>query len=88
MKMRSDGVILPIVALTAELPNEIDKRIREAGIDDAVLKPFLPDELYRKVLHHIYQSADELPEDDLPKINRDNAHDHELRQASGNMLRS
>lgn len=53
MKMRQNGVTIPIVALTANLPDEIDLRVMEAGIDDIVIKPFLPDELYRKVLHHI-----------------------------------
>lgn len=53
MKMRQNGVILPIIALTANLPDEIEGRVMEAGIDDIVIKPFLPDELYSKVLHHI-----------------------------------
>lgn len=53
MKMRQNGVVLPIIALTANLPEEIADRVTEAGIDDIVIKPFLPDELYSKVLHHI-----------------------------------
>lgn len=53
MKMRQNGVTIPIIALTANLPEEIELRVMEAGIDDIVIKPFLPDELYRKVLHHI-----------------------------------
>lgn len=52
-KMRQNGVILPIIALTANLPEEVERKISEAGIDDIVIKPFLPDELYRKVLHHL-----------------------------------
>lgn len=50
--MRSRGIIIPIVALTANLPNEIADQVRDAGIDDFVVKPFLPDELYRKVLFY------------------------------------
>lgn len=53
-KMRENGVTIPIVALTANLPDEIELRVKEAGINDMVIKPFLPDELYRKVLHHIF----------------------------------
>ena len=53
IKMRQDGVTIPIIALTANLPDEVELRVMEAGIDDIVIKPFLPDELYRKVLHHI-----------------------------------
>ncbi|MCW3119504.1 MAG: response regulator, partial [Chitinophagaceae bacterium] len=55
-KMRANGVTIPIVALTANLPNEIEEDIKQIGIDDIVVKPFLPDELYGKVLHHIFKS--------------------------------
>ncbi|NEU10466.1 response regulator [Flavihumibacter sp. R14] len=52
-QMRANNVTIPIVALTADLPREIEAEVRETGIDDIVVKPFLPDELYRKVLHHV-----------------------------------
>jgi signal transduction histidine kinase len=52
-QMRKNGVTTPIIALTANLPEEIAERVKQAGINDIVIKPFLPDELYSKVLHHI-----------------------------------
>lgn len=52
-RMRAGGVTLPIIALTANLPSEIAERTKQCGIDDIVVKPFLPDELYRKVLHYL-----------------------------------
>ena len=52
-RMRAAGVTLPIIALTANLPEEIEHLLKNAGIDDCVLKPFLPDELYRKVLNYL-----------------------------------
>jgi len=52
-KMREKGINLPIIALTANLPNEIEDEIKLSGINDIVVKPFLPDELYRKVLHYV-----------------------------------
>ena len=52
-KMREKGINLPIIALTANLPNEIEDKIKLCGINDMVVKPFLPDELYRKVLHYV-----------------------------------
>jgi signal transduction histidine kinase/CheY-like chemotaxis protein len=55
-KMRANGVTIPIIALTANLPNEIEEDIKQIGIDDIVVKPFLPDELYGKVLHYIFKS--------------------------------
>lgn len=56
-KMRDDGVQIPIIALTANLPDEIQNQITGAGMDDIVVKPFLPDELYRKVLHHTFHRS-------------------------------
>jgi signal transduction histidine kinase/CheY-like chemotaxis protein len=52
-RMRANGVTIPIVALTANLPAEIEDQAKQSGINDIVVKPFLPDELFRKVLQHI-----------------------------------
>ncbi|WP_432714671.1 ATP-binding protein, partial [Pedobacter sp.] len=52
-KMRSSGVTLPIVALTANVLEEIEGQLKQVGMNDCVVKPFLPDELYRKVRHHV-----------------------------------
>lgn len=54
-KMREKGINLPIIALTANLPNDIKDEIKLSGINDIVVKPFLPDELYRKVLNYVYR---------------------------------
>ncbi len=54
-RMRENGVTIPIIALTANLPDEIREQVNNAGINDIVLKPFLPDELYSKVLHYIFK---------------------------------
>jgi signal transduction histidine kinase/CheY-like chemotaxis protein len=54
-KMRENGVTLPIIALTANLLNEIEEQVKQAGINDMIAKPFLPDELFRKVLHYVHQ---------------------------------
>jgi signal transduction histidine kinase len=51
-KMRINGARIPIIALTANLADEIRDQTLIAGINDIVVKPFLPDELYRKVLHY------------------------------------
>ena len=52
-KIRKKGIQIPILALTANLPHEIKEKAILSGINDIVVKPFLPDELYRKVLHHV-----------------------------------
>jgi signal transduction histidine kinase/ActR/RegA family two-component response regulator len=55
-KMRANGVTLPIVALTANLLNEIEDQVKEVGINDTIAKPFLPDELFRMVLHYVHKN--------------------------------
>ena len=47
--IRGKGITIPIIALTASLPNEVETEIKGLDIDDFVLKPFVPDELFRKV---------------------------------------
>lgn len=58
--LRSKQVRIPIIALTASLPKEVEERIHSMGMDDIVVKPFLPEELFKKVLHYtgLYRSAD------------------------------
>ena len=51
-QMRAQGVTIPIIALTASLPREIEDRINEIGVNDIVVKPFVPDELFRIILHY------------------------------------
>jgi signal transduction histidine kinase/ActR/RegA family two-component response regulator len=50
--MRERGIKIPIVALTASLPREVDDKIKTTGIDDIVVKPFVPDNLFKVILHH------------------------------------
>jgi two-component system, sensor histidine kinase len=57
-KIRAKGITIPIIALTATIPAEVEYDIRQAGMNDIVAKPFLPDELYRKVLHYVTENAD------------------------------
>jgi CheY-like chemotaxis protein len=51
-RLRERGITIPIVALTASLPREVDDRVKDTGIDDIVVKPFVPDNLFRVILHH------------------------------------
>ena len=56
-RMRARGVTLPIIAFTANLPEEIQLQIKNAGMDDFIVKPFLPKDLYRKVLQYTTPKA-------------------------------
>ena len=46
---------IPIIALTASVEPEIVERIKHAGMDDYVSKPFNPNELYKKIADHLMQ---------------------------------
>jgi CheY-like chemotaxis protein len=50
--MRERGIRIPIVALTASLPREVENRVRGMGVDDMIVKPFIPEDLFRIVLHY------------------------------------
>ena len=56
--IREQGATNPIIALTASLPKEVEAEAKNIGMDDIVVKPFVPEELYRKILHYtnIYRS--------------------------------
>jgi len=54
-EIRQKGINIPIVALTANLPKEVEHETHAIGINDVMVKPFLPDELYRKVLHYVFK---------------------------------
>jgi CheY-like chemotaxis protein len=51
-RMRENGVRIPIVALTASLPREVEDRVRGMGVDDIIVKPFVPEDLFRIVLQY------------------------------------
>lgn len=54
-RMRLNGINIPIIALTANLPKDVEDEAYKTGFDDIVMKPFLPDELHSKVLHHVFK---------------------------------
>lgn len=47
--IRARGIDIPIIALTASLPNEAGSETKGLDINGFVLKPFVPDELFNKV---------------------------------------
>ncbi len=49
IKLREMNISIPIIALTANLRKDIEFKINEAHINDVIVKPFLPDDLYQKV---------------------------------------
>jgi CheY-like chemotaxis protein len=51
--LRKRGETLPIIALTASMPKEVESEALAAGLNDVIVKPFSPEELYRVVLQHL-----------------------------------
>ncbi|MBS1917965.1 MAG: response regulator [Bacteroidetes bacterium] len=52
-QLRARGEKLPIIALTASTPKEVESDAYAAGITDIVVKPFNPEDLYRVILHYV-----------------------------------
>ncbi|HEY4205358.1 MAG TPA: ATP-binding protein [Puia sp.] len=50
--LRKRGETLPIIALTASTPKEVESEAYAAGLTDIIVKPFDPDDLYRVILQH------------------------------------
>jgi signal transduction histidine kinase len=55
--LRQRGETLPIIALTASTPKEVESDAFAAGLNDVVVKPFSPDELYRVILQYVQPQA-------------------------------
>ena len=55
--LRRRGETLPIIALTASTPKEVESEAFAAGLNDVIVKPFSPDELYRIILQHVHNAA-------------------------------
>ncbi|HXB07602.1 MAG TPA: ATP-binding protein [Puia sp.] len=51
--LRQRGETLPIIALTASMPKEVEDEAFAAGLNGVIVKPFNPDELYRVILQHV-----------------------------------
>ena len=54
--LRRRGETLPIIALTASMPKEVENDAFAAGLNGVIVKPFSPDELYRVILQHLHTS--------------------------------
>lgn len=50
--LRKRGETLPIIALTASMPTEVENEAYAAGLTDVIVKPFNPDDLYRVILQY------------------------------------
>lgn len=51
-KLREKGTSVPIVALTAAALMEVREKVLQSGMNDYVTKPFIPEELYAKLVKH------------------------------------
>jgi CheY-like chemotaxis protein/anti-sigma regulatory factor (Ser/Thr protein kinase) len=52
-ELRSRGEKVPIIALTASLPSEVEADVQSAGLTGIVVKPFNPDELFRVIIANL-----------------------------------
>jgi signal transduction histidine kinase len=52
-RLRENGETLPIIALTANTPQEVEGEAYAAGLTDIVVKPFNPENLYTVILQYV-----------------------------------
>lgn len=53
-RLRARGETLPIIALTASLPKDVEHEAFTAGVNAVVVKPFDPDDLRQTILRFIH----------------------------------
>ena len=53
IELRKQGTKVPIIALTASIYADENKKVIACGADDIVIKPFEPESLRIKLLHHL-----------------------------------
>jgi signal transduction histidine kinase len=56
-QFRRNGETVPIIALTASAPDEVGSDAYASGLNDIVVKPFNPEDLYRVLLYHINKAV-------------------------------
>jgi CheY-like chemotaxis protein len=52
-RLRGKGETIPIIALTANTPQEVEGEAYAAGLTDIIVKPFNPDNLQKVILQYI-----------------------------------
>lgn len=56
-QFRKNGETVPIIALTASAPKEVESEAYASGLNDIVVKPFNPDDLCRVILHYVNKAG-------------------------------
>ncbi len=59
---------LPIIALTADAMQGVHEQISAVGMSDYISKPFIPDELYKKINRHLKWRISSKPEEKGPAV--------------------
>ncbi len=56
LKIREQNASVPIVALTASALLDVREKVIESGMNDYITKPFVPEELYSKMVKYIIKA--------------------------------
>ena len=51
-KIREFNQDIPIIAVTASALEDISEKMQKFGLTDVIIKPFKPDDLYKKIIHY------------------------------------
>lgn len=56
-KMRELNITIPIIAISACIQNEVEENVKKSGINEIIVRPFLPDELCKTILNHTINAS-------------------------------
>jgi CheY-like chemotaxis protein len=59
-KIRNKGILTPIIALTAFTKSEIIEEGISAGMNDIIVKPFEPIQLFQVINDQIYKAKNQI----------------------------
>ena len=56
-KMRELNITIPIIAISACIQNEVEENVKKSGINEIIVKPFLPYKLCKTILNHTINAS-------------------------------
>jgi len=78
-RLRKEMRAIPVIAITADASDKERLKAQSAGMDDYVVKPYTPEELYFTILKYVK------PADEIPSVRKDGNALSRIREAGMNL---